>query len=106
MRYLITGGAGFIGSHLAAALIQRGDHVVALDDLSTGSTDNIASLADSAQFRFEHGSILEGSLVSSLVANCDAVAHLAASVGVQLIVQRPLESLVNNLKGTEVVMEP
>ncbi len=105
MRYLITGGAGFIGSHLADRLLARGDSVLALDDLSTGSSRNIAHLSDHPGFRFVQGSILDHPVVAGLVADSDAVVHLAAAVGVRLIVEKPLESLLTNIRGTEIVLD-
>jgi UDP-glucose 4-epimerase len=105
VRYLITGGAGFIGSHLADRLLDRGDSVLALDDLSTGSARNIAHLYDKPRFGFVQGTILDHSQVSSLVEGCDVVVHLAAAVGVQLIVEKPLESLITNIRGTEIVLD-
>jgi len=105
VRYLITGGAGFIGSHLADRLLARGDSVLALDDLSTGSSRNIAHLSDHPGFRFVQGSILNHPLVAGLVADSDAVVHLAAAVGVRLIVEKPLESLLTNIRGTEIVLD-
>jgi UDP-glucose 4-epimerase len=105
VRYLITGGAGFIGSHLADRLLARGDRVLALDDLSTGSSRNIAHLSDHPGFRFVQGSILDHPLVAGLVADSDAVVHLAAAVGVRLIVEKPLESLLTNIRGTEIVLD-
>ena len=90
MNYLITGGAGFIGSHLADRLIARNDSVVALDDLSTGSVDNVGHLKDERRFRLEHGSILDPDIVRRLTVETDVVVHLAAAVGVKLIVERPL----------------
>jgi UDP-glucose 4-epimerase len=105
MKYLITGGAGFIGSHLADALLRRGHQVVALDDLSTGSESNIAGNLDNPSFRFRQGSILDGSLVRAVTREVDTVVHLAAAVGVQLILSRPLQALLTNVKGTENVIE-
>jgi len=105
VRYLITGGAGFIGSHLADRLLARGDSVLALDDLSTGSSRNVEHLTDHPGFRFVQGTILDHPLVSGLVADCDAVVHLAAAVGVRLIVEKPLESLLTNIRGTEIVLD-
>lgn len=105
MRYLITGGAGFIGSHLADALIARGDDVLALDDLSTGSAANVAHLGTNRRFQFVQGTIMEPETVRDLTGRSDIVLHLAAAVGVKLIVERPLESLLTNLRGTEVVLE-
>jgi UDP-glucose 4-epimerase len=105
MRYLITGGAGFIGSHLADALLARGDHVTALDDLSTGSAENVRHLHGHPRFVLHEGSILDHDVVAKLAAQNDVVAHLAAAVGVQLIIERPLESLITNIRGTEIVLE-
>ena len=105
MNYLITGGAGFIGSHLADALIDRGEQVTALDNLSTGREANIAHLADNERFTFVHGSVLDEHLLRTHVAQTDAVIHLAAAVGVKLIVEQPLESMITNIRGTEVVLE-
>ncbi|MEX0989847.1 MAG: GDP-mannose 4,6-dehydratase [Actinomycetota bacterium] len=105
MRYLITGGAGFIGSHLSDALLQRGDAVTALDDESTGSTDNIRHLLDHPNYSFRRGTILDHPLVSMLAGQADAIVHLAAAVGVKLIVERPLESLITNIRGTEIVLD-
>ena len=104
LTYLITGGAGFIGSHLADSLVDRGDRVVLLDDLSTGRLDNIGHLLDGTGARFEEGSILDEDMVPRLVEEADVVVHLAAAVGVHLIVQRPLDSLITNIHGTEVVL--
>ncbi|MGH2652936.1 MAG: NAD-dependent epimerase/dehydratase family protein [Actinomycetota bacterium] len=103
-RYLITGGAGFIGSHLADALVGRGDRVTLLDDLSTGRTENIGHLVDRPDVTFLEGSILDEELVARLVEDADVVVHLAAAVGVHLIVEQPLNSLITNIHGTEVVL--
>jgi UDP-glucose 4-epimerase len=105
LKYLITGGAGFIGSHLADSLIARGDEVALLDDLSTGSPDNVAHLLSHERVAMFEGTIMDEALVRSLVDDCDVVVHLAASVGVHLIIERPLECLINNIRGTEVVLE-
>lgn len=105
MRVLVTGGAGFIGSHLVDKLISRGDEVTALDDLSTGRYRNIRHLLNNPRFRFNNASVLDVHTVDTEVARADAVYHLAAAVGVQLIVDRPLQSLITNIKGTEVVLE-
>jgi UDP-glucose 4-epimerase len=110
VRYLVTGGAGFIGSHLADRLVSRGDSVVLMDDLSTGSLTNIEHLlGDEAgagsRARFVNGSVLDYPLVTSLVDEVDVVVHLAATVGVELVVRRPLETLLNNVRGTEIVLE-
>jgi UDP-glucose 4-epimerase len=104
MRYLITGGAGFIGSHLADRLVGRGDSVVALDDSSTGSVDNVAHLLDHAGFELREGTVLDHPLVAQLAGRADVVVHLAAAVGVKLIVERPLDSLITNIRGTEIVL--
>ena len=105
MNVLITGGAGFIGSHLADRLLERGHRVIALDNLSTGSHQNVEHLLGRQDFEFVLGSILNADLVDDLVARSDAVFHLAAAVGVQLIVQKPLESLATNIRGSEIVFE-
>jgi UDP-glucose 4-epimerase len=105
MRVLVTGGAGFIGSHLVDRLVERGDEVTALDDLSTGSLRNIRHLQDNPCFRFSNMSVLDAAAVDTEVAQADVVYHLAAAVGVQLIVDRPLQSLITNIKGTENVLE-
>lgn len=104
-RHLVTGGAGFIGSHLVDALIARGDSVVVLDDLSTGRHDNIRQHLDNPQMEFVLGSILNEALVDDVVRRSDSVIHLAAAVGVNLIVERPLESLATNIRGSEIVLE-
>ncbi|MER6614215.1 NAD-dependent epimerase/dehydratase family protein [Streptomyces xantholiticus] len=104
-KYLVTGGAGFIGSHLVDALLARGEPVVALDDLSTGRLQNLAGARTHGHFQFVHGSVLDGPLVDKLVGECDRVVHLAAAVGVKLIIEQPLRSFTINTKGTETVME-
>ena len=103
MKYLVTGGAGFIGSHLTEQLIARGDQVVILDNLSTGLSDNLSTIKN--KIKFEQGNILDKSLVEKLVSNSDYVVHLAAALGVLNIVNKPLESLKSNLQGTEIVLE-
>jgi UDP-glucose 4-epimerase len=105
MKALITGGAGFIGSHLADRLLADGHQVVVLDDLSTGRYENIEHLLGRPDFEFVLGSILNADLLDDCVARCDTVFHLAAAVGVQLIVERPLESLATNIRGSELVFE-
>ena len=105
MKALITGGAGFIGSHLADELIKKGNEVVVLDDLSTGRFENIAHLDGKKDFHFVEGTILNEALVDKLVEKVDVVYHLAAAVGVDLIVKKPLESLTTNIKGSEIVLE-
>ncbi len=101
---LITGGAGFIGSHVIEALVARGESVVALDDLSTGRLENIAHLMGGNDVRFVEGTALDESLIAELVENCDLVIHLAAAVGVRLIVERPVHTIETNVKATEVVL--
>ena len=105
MRALITGGAGFIGSHLADYLLDRGDQVILLDDLSTGRLANIGHLNGRADVEFVLGSILNSDLVDNVVSRVDTIFHLAAAVGVNLIVEKPLESLMTNIRGTETVVE-
>ena len=105
MKALITGGAGFIGSHLADRLLAGGHQVVVLDDLSTGRYENIEHLLGRPDFEFVLGSILNADLLDDCVARCDTVFHLAAAVGVQLIVEKPLESLATNIRGSELVFE-
>jgi UDP-glucose 4-epimerase len=103
VKYLITGGAGFIGSHLSDALVSRGDSVVILDNFTTGSKDNLSG--ESGSVTVASGDILDSALTSKLVGESDFVVHLAAALGVFNIVNKPLESLTTNLKGTEVVLE-
>ncbi len=103
MRYLITGGAGFIGSHLAEALVARGDHVIILDNLSTGRSENLAEIAGDVELI--HGSVLDALLVDEFVSRSDVVVHLAAAVGVRLIVDQPLRSLITNIRGSENLLE-
>ncbi|MCW2606213.1 MAG: NAD-dependent epimerase/dehydratase family protein [Frankiales bacterium] len=105
MRALITGGAGFIGSHLADALLARGDSVILLDNLSTGRLENIEHLRQRDDVEFVLGSILNADLMDDVMARSDVCFHLAAAVGVQLIVDKPLESLATNIRGSEVVFE-
>ncbi len=105
MHALVTGGAGFIGSHLCEALLARGDRVTALDDLSTGSLENVSGAQDDDNFQLVVGSILDETLVDKLVERADVVYHLAAAVGVSLIVEHPLESMRTNIKGTEIVFD-
>jgi UDP-glucose 4-epimerase len=105
MNYLITGGAGFIGSHLADALLARGDNVVALDDVSTGSIENVQHLLDHPRFSLREGTVLNHPLVAQLAGRADVVVHLAAAVGVKLIVEHPLNSLITNIRGTEIVLD-
>lgn len=105
MRVLVTGGAGFIGSHLAEELLQRGHEVWALDDLSTGRVENLRTFQRDPGFRFLEGNVMDAALVHGLVAQCDRVFHLAAAVGVKYVLENPLRSLLTNIRGTEVVLE-
>lgn len=103
--YLITGGAGFIGSHLGEALLARGARVVALDNLSTGRLGNLDAVAQHPSFQFVHGSVLDELIVDELVNECDVVVHLAAAVGVKLIIEQPLRSFTTNIRGSEIVID-
>ena len=105
MHTVITGGAGFIGSHLADCLLAQGDTVTVLDDLSTGSIANLAGAMRSPHFQLVEGTVLEQATVTGLIASADRVFHLAAAVGVRRILDHPLESLQVNLRGTENVLE-
>lgn len=104
MRYLMTGGSGFIGSHLTEALLEDGHDVTILDNLSTGRRENVLHLLGD-RVRFVEGSVTDAALVDELMADCDACVHLASAVGVQLIVERPLEALLSNVRGIDTVME-
>jgi UDP-glucose 4-epimerase len=105
MKTLVTGGAGFIGSHLCERLLARGDEVVCLDDLSSGLERNLDACLGQGRFRFVRGSVLDESLVSELVGNVDGVFHLAARVGVRLVLEEPSRTLETNLVGTRHVLE-
>src|SRR5262245_29459365 len=105
MRYLITGGAGFIGSHLAEKLLHKGHNVTTIDDLSTGSIRNIEHLKGKAGFRYVIDTILNRPLLAELIDDCDIIFHLAAAVGVKLIVESPVRTIETNIKGTETVLE-
>lgn len=105
MHYLITGGAGFIGSHLAERLLSDGHSVTALDDFSTGSRENLATILDNDQFKLVEGSVMDAPLVRELVSVSDAVFHLAAAVGVKLIMDEPSQSILTNITGTENVLK-
>lgn len=104
MNVFVTGGCGFIGSHLAERLLARGDRVLVLDDLSTGSMENIAHLTDRPNFQYRIGSALDAPLVTELVDRCDVTVHLAAAVGVRLIVERPVHTIETNVRATETVL--
>jgi len=105
MKVLITGGAGFIGSHLAERLIKDGEEVTVVDNLSTGSLENIKSLRNKPKFNFVEGNIHDTSLMEALIEPSDLVFHLAAAVGVRLIAERPVHTIETNIIGTEVVLE-
>jgi len=105
LKYLVTGGAGFVGSHLVDQLVIRGDSVIILDDFSTGRHENISHFVGNPQISIIEGSILDFPLMENLVGACDRVFHLAAAVGVFNIVRHPLESLTTNIKGSENVFE-
>jgi UDP-glucose 4-epimerase len=104
MRFLITGGAGFIGSHLAEQLLGGGDHVCVLDDLSTGRMSNIRHLEENDRFECVIGSVTDVSIAAELIDACDVVFHLAAAVGVRLIVESPVRTIETNVRGTDVVL--
>jgi UDP-glucose 4-epimerase len=105
MRVLITGGAGFIGSHLAERLLNEGNEVAIIDDLSTGRLENIQSFRHHARLQFVQGDIRDSTLVQLLASRCDVIFHLAAAVGVQLIADDPVRTIETNIAGTEVVLE-
>jgi nucleoside-diphosphate-sugar epimerase len=105
LRHLITGGAGFIGSHLAEALLNRGEEVFILDDLSTGSVENIRHLKTHERFHYFFDSITNKHLLAELVDESDVVFHLAAAVGVRLIVESPVRTLETNVYGTQLVLD-
>ncbi len=104
MRVLITGGAGFIGSHLADAYLQRGDEVLVIDDLSTGTIENIRHLKSNPHFQYTIDSVHNQPVTAELVDQSDVVIHLAAAVGVKLIVESPVRTIETNVRGTEVVL--
>jgi UDP-glucose 4-epimerase len=105
VKILITGGAGFIGSHLAEALLARGEEVFIIDDLSTGSIDNIIHLKDNPRFHYTIDTIKNQSVMAELVDRCDYLVHLAAAVGVKLIVESPVNTIETNIYGTEIVLQ-
>jgi UDP-glucose 4-epimerase len=104
LRVLITGGAGFIGSHLADAYIKRGDHVYVIDDLSTGKIENIQHLKGHSNFHYTIESVHNHPVAAELVDQCDVIFHLAAAVGVKLIVESPVRTIETNVRGTEVIL--
>ena len=105
MRALITGGSGFIGSHLAEELLRRGDQVYVIDDLSTGRLENVEHLMSSPRFNIAVETILNETVMDRLVSECDIIYHLAAAVGVELIVSKPVEVIQTNILGTEMVLK-
>lgn len=104
MKVLITGGAGFIGSHLTRALLSAGHTVAVIDDLSTGSLDNITEFQKDSRYRFIKGDILVSGELEELIADCDTVFHLAAAVGVELVVHDPVRTILTNVQGTERIL--
>src|SRR5213596_3188100 len=104
LRVLITGGAGFIGSHLSDAYLQRGDEVFIIDDLSTGSFENIRHLKEHPRYHYTIESVHSQPVTAELVDQCDVIFHLAAAVGVKLIVESPVRTIETNVRGTEVVL--
>jgi len=105
MNYLITGGAGFIGSHLAEALLARGTDVAIIDDLSTGSILNIAHLKPNLRFQYVLDTMMNRAVLTEMIDRADVIVHLAAAVGVRLIVESPVRTIETNIKGTELVLE-
>ena len=105
MKALVTGGAGFIGSHLCEGLLESGWDVSVIDDLSTGRRSNIEKILDNRRFEFIEGNVRDVKVMEGLAAECDVIFHLAAAVGVQLIVDRPVHTIETNIHGTEVVLE-
>jgi UDP-glucose 4-epimerase len=105
MRVLITGGAGFVGSHLSEALLERGDEVFILDNLSTGSIENVVHLKSHPRFHYTIDTVSNEPVLAELVDRCDIVVHLAAAVGVKLIVEQPVHTIETNVHGTEVVLK-
>ena len=105
MKYLITGGAGFIGGHLAEALIAKGNQVTIIDDLSTGSIDNLAAIIDKPTLKFIEGDVLTMDELETLVSDADYIFHLAAAVGVELVVHDPIKTIETNIHGTERILK-
>ena len=105
MKALITGGAGFIGSHLAERLLKDGEEVVIIDNLSTGQLENLETFRQYATLEFVRGDIRDATLMQMLVSRCDVVFHLAAAVGVQLIADDPVHTIETNIGGTETVLD-
>lgn len=105
MKILITGGAGFVGSHLSEFLLHQGHQVFIIDDLSTGSIENVTHLKSNANFQYTIDSIMNVQVAAELVDRCDCIFHLAAAVGVRLIVESPVRTIETNVKGTEVILD-
>jgi UDP-glucose 4-epimerase len=105
MRVLITGGAGFVGSHLSEVLLERGDEVFILDNLSTGSIENVVHLKPNPRFHYTIDTVSNEPVLAELIDRCDLVVHLAAAVGVKLIVEQPVHTIETNVHGTEVVLK-
>jgi UDP-glucose 4-epimerase len=105
MQILVTGGAGFIGSHLCERLVNDGHTVIALDNFSTGRASNLSTLVSSSKFTLVEGSILDSKVLNPIIKDADYVFHFAAAVGVFNIVNNPLDSLLTNIRGTENVLE-
>src|SRR5215471_1056188 len=105
MRTLLTGGAGFVGSHLAEALLTEGHRVQVVDDLSTGSIENIRHLKERPGFEYVIDTVMKEHLMAELIDGCDVVFHMAAAVGVKLIVEQPVRTIETNVHGTEVVLK-
>jgi UDP-glucose 4-epimerase len=105
MRVLITGGSGFVGSHLSEALLERGDEVFILDNLSTGSIENVVHLKGNPRFHYTIDAVENEPVLAELIDRCDIVVHLAAAVGVKLIVEQPVHTIETNVHGTEVVLK-
>lgn len=105
MKILVTGGAGFIGSNLVDQLLTRGHTVFVLDDLSTGSMENLRHLERNKRLHVRRGSVLNPSIVQKVMKTCDQIYHLAAAVGVKRVVEKPLESFITNTEGTRIVLE-
>ncbi|GFP26918.1 GDP-mannose 4,6-dehydratase, partial [Candidatus Hakubella thermalkaliphila] len=105
MNALITGGAGFVGSYLAEELLRRGFYVMVIDNLSTGSFHNVKHLQDTRNFSLTVGSVTDEEVMEELIEKSDVIFHLAATVGVKQILEKPIQSISNNIRGTDVVLE-
>ena len=105
MKYLLTGGAGFIGSNLTRQLLQDNNSVICLDNFRTGSKDNISDFIENSNFSFYDGDVRDKNLVDDLVSECDIIFHLAAAVGVKFVLNHPIETILTNVMGTETILE-